>query len=91
MKKLILGLFMTVLPALSLAAAPGVPLDTMEADHTNKASLQRGAATFMNYCAGCHSMEYARYKRVSDDLEIPAELFEENLIFTGAKIGKLVW
>ncbi|WP_417547598.1 cytochrome c1 [Marinobacter segnicrescens] len=90
MKKLILGLFMTVLPALSLAAAPGVPLDTMEADHTNKASLQRGAATFMNYCAGCHSMEYARYKRVSDDLEIPAELFEENLIFTDAKIGELM-
>ncbi|MCK7543854.1 cytochrome c1 [Marinobacter bryozoorum] len=90
MKKLILGLFMTVLPALALAAAPGVPLDTMEADHTNKASLQRGAATFMNYCAGCHSMEYARYKRVSDDLEIPAELFEENLIFTGAKIGELM-
>ncbi|MGM0570343.1 cytochrome c1 [Marinobacter sp.] len=90
MKKLILGLFMTVLPALALAAGPSVPLDTMEADHTNNASLQRGAATFMNYCAGCHSMEYARYKRVSDDLEIPAELFEENLIFTGAKIGELM-
>lgn len=90
MKKLILGLFMTVLPALSLAAAPSVELDTIETDHTNKASLQRGAATFMNYCLGCHSMEFARYKRISDDLEIPAELFEENLIFTGAKIGELI-
>lgn len=90
MKKLILGLFMTVLPALSLAAAPSVELDTIEVDHTNEASLQRGAATFMNYCLGCHSMEYARYKRISDDLDIPAELFEENLIFTGAKIGELI-
>lgn len=90
MKKLIVGLFIAVLPALTLAAAPSVPLDTMEPDHANKASLQRGAALFTNYCMGCHSMEYARYKRVSDDLGIPVELYEENLIFTGAKIGELM-
>lgn len=90
MKKLILGLFMTFLPALGLAAGAGVPLDTMEPDHTNKPSLQRGAALFTNYCMGCHSMEYARYKRVSEDLGIPEELYVENLIFTGAKIGELM-
>jgi ubiquinol-cytochrome c reductase cytochrome c1 subunit len=90
MKKLILGLFMTVLPALSLAAAPAGALDTMAEDHTNKESLQRGAATYMNYCAGCHSLEYGRYMRVAEDLEIPEQLFEENLIFTGAKIGELM-
>lgn len=90
MRKLIFGLFIAILPALGLAAGAAVPLDTMEPDHTNKASLQRGAALFTNYCMGCHSMEYARYKRVSDDLEIPAALYEENLIFTGAKIGELM-
>ena len=90
MKKLIVGLFISVLPALTLAAGAAVPLDTMEPDQANKASLQRGAALFTNYCMGCHSMEYARYKRVSDDLGIPAELYEENLIFTGAKIGELM-
>lgn len=90
MKKLIVGLFISVLPALTLAAGAAVPLDTMEPDHANKASLQRGAALFTNYCMGCHSMEYARYKRVSDDLGIPAELYKENLIFTGAKIGELM-
>ncbi len=90
MRKLIVGLFIAILPALGLAAGASVPLDTMEPDHTNKASLQRGAALFTNYCMGCHSMEYARYKRVSDDLGIPAELYEENLIFTGAKIGELM-
>jgi ubiquinol-cytochrome c reductase cytochrome c1 subunit len=90
MKKLIVGLFISLLPALSLAAGPSVPLDSMEPDHANKASLQRGAALFTNYCMGCHSMEYARYKRVSDDLGIPADLYEENLIFTGAKIGELM-
>jgi ubiquinol-cytochrome c reductase cytochrome c1 subunit len=35
-------------------------------------------------------MEYARYKRVADDLGIPEDLYEENLIFTGAKIGELM-
>jgi ubiquinol-cytochrome c reductase cytochrome c1 subunit len=90
MKKLIFGLFIAILPALALAAAPAGQLDTMEPDHANKASLQRGAALFTNYCMGCHSMEYARYKRVSDDLGIPANLYEENLIFTGAKIGELM-
>ncbi|AZT82915.1 cytochrome c1 [Marinobacter sp. NP-4(2019)] len=90
MRKLIFGLFITILPALGLAAGGSVPLDTMEPDHSNKASLQRGAALFTNYCMGCHSAEFARYKRVSDDLEIPADLYEENLIFTGAKIGELM-
>jgi ubiquinol-cytochrome c reductase cytochrome c1 subunit len=90
MRKLIVGLFIVILPALGLAAAPSGKLDTMEPDHTNKESLQRGAALFTNYCMGCHSMEYARYKRVSEDLGIPQELYEENLIFTGAKIGELM-
>lgn len=90
MRKLIFGLFIAILPALGLAASEGVPLDHIETDHTNKESLQRGVTLFTNYCMGCHSMEYARYKRVSDDLEIPAELYEENLIFTGAKIGELM-
>ncbi len=90
MKKLIIGLFISVLPALTLAAGGAVHLDNMEPDHANKASLQRGAALFTNYCMGCHSMEYARYKRVADDLDIPVELYEENLIFTGAKIGELM-
>jgi len=90
MRKLIFGLVFAILPALSLAAGVAVPLDTMEPDHTNKESLQRGAALFTNYCMGCHSMEYARYKRVAEDLEIPLELYEENLIFTGAKIAELM-
>ena len=46
MRKLIVGLFIAILPALGLAAGASVPLDTMEPDHTNKASLQRGAALF---------------------------------------------
>ncbi len=90
MRKLTFALIIAFLPALALAAGAAVPLDPMEPDHTNKASLQRGAALFTNYCMGCHSTEYARYKRVAEDSGIDQELYEENLIFTGAKIGELM-
>ncbi|MBS3803930.1 MAG: cytochrome c1 [Oleiphilaceae bacterium] len=90
MKKLMLILMIAVLPGFALAAGEAVQLDHMEPDHANKASLQRGAATFTNYCMGCHSLEYARYKRIADDLGIPQDMYVENLIFTGAKIGELI-
>lgn len=90
MRKLIFGLFIALLPVLGLAEGAGDSLDHIKTDHTDKASLQRGVATFTNYCMGCHSMEYARYKRVADDLDIPVALYKENLIFTGANIGELM-
>ena len=56
----------------------------------DKASLQRGAQVYMNYCLGCHSLKYARYKRVSEDLEIPLDMFQDNLIFGDQKMGDLI-
>ena len=64
--------------------------DTAYVDASDKASLQRGAQIYMNYCLGCHSLKYARYKKVSEDLEIPLEMFKENLIFGDQKIGDLI-
>jgi len=51
----------------------------------NAASLQRGAANFVNYCMGCHSLKYMRYQRMADDLHISPEQLQANLIPTGAK------
>lgn len=76
--------------AATLAAGPTVPLDKAEIDLHDKASLQRGAQLFMNYCLGCHSMQYQRYNRTFRDLEIPEELGVENLQFTGEKPGDLI-
>ena len=45
------------------------------------ASVQRGAGLFFNYCHSCHSAEYMRYQRLSEDLELPVEMVENNLIF----------
>lgn len=61
-----------------------------EPDLHDKASLQRGAAVFVNQCLGCHEAGYSRYERVGTDLGIPPELVEENLIFDGSKLGDLM-
>ncbi len=71
----------------TLAAGPNIPLDEAKVDLHDKASLQRGAQLFMNYCLGCHQMQYQRYNRTFKDLEIPLELGAENLQFTGEKVG----
>lgn len=91
MKKYLLALVLAFLPMIASASGGGgLALDHMKPDLMNQASLQKGAALFTNYCMGCHSMKYARYERVATDLNIPLSLYEENLIFTGAKIGELM-
>jgi ubiquinol-cytochrome c reductase cytochrome c1 subunit len=49
------------------------------------ASLQRGAANFVNYCLGCHSLKYMRYSRMATDLEITTPQLVANLVPNGAK------
>jgi ubiquinol-cytochrome c reductase cytochrome c1 subunit len=64
------------------AATEGVELMAADNDIYNKASLQRGARNFVNYCLGCHSAKYVRWNRVGADLGIPeGEL--KSLQFTG--------
>ncbi|WP_028864358.1 cytochrome c1 [Psychromonas aquimarina] len=89
MKKLMIAL-VALLPTLVSAAGGNVHLDKAEYDLTDKTSLQNGAKLFMNYCFACHSTGYQRYQRVAADLDIPAELMKENLIFTDSKIGDLM-
>src|SRR5262245_61988291 len=52
-------------------------------DIANKTSLQRGARNFVNYCLGCHSLQYVRYNRVADDLGLTQDQLKANLMFTG--------
>jgi ubiquinol-cytochrome c reductase cytochrome c1 subunit len=87
MKKLLI-ILMTLLPAVAIAAGGNVKLDKGTYDQTDKASLQRGAQLFMNYCFGCHQMQYQRYQRTFNDLGIPEKMGMENLMFTGEKVGE---
>jgi len=65
-------------------------LGKIKIELNNKASLQRGAKYFVNYCLSCHPAQHSRYKRVADDLGISEELMIQNLIFTGQKFGDLM-
>lgn len=75
----------------SYAAESTYPLDHMEPDLEDKASLQRGLKTFMNYCFGCHSLQYQRYQRTAEDLGIPEPLMLEHIVFdSNTRIGSLM-
>ena len=67
-----------------------IKCDDFMADTTNLSSLQDGLTTYMNYCYGCHSLQYSRYNRIAKDLKIPLELYEQHLIFDGSKPGELM-
>lgn len=55
-------------------------------DVNDQASLQRGAALFMNNCASCHSLKYLRYERMAQDLSIPPALIEQYMKLTNGKL-----
>jgi ubiquinol-cytochrome c reductase cytochrome c1 subunit len=81
--KVLLAVLLLAAPALVSAAGPGVPLQSSGADVRNQASLQRGARLYMNYCLGCHSLQYVRFNTLADGLGLTDEQVAENLRFTG--------
>ena len=88
MKKIIIALLITLMPALGLAAGGGVHLDKADVDLTNQASLQNGAKLFVNYCLSCHSAAYMRYNRMAKDLGLTEEQVQNNLMFAADKVGE---
>lgn len=74
----------------ALAATSDVDLEPAGNDVGNKASLQRGARNFMNYCAGCHSAKYVRYNSIARDLELSEDEVIENLMFNAEKIFETI-
>ncbi len=72
----------------ALAAAPAGGIMQSGTDLSDKASLQRGAKYFMNYCSGCHSLQHLRFSRMAEDLGMSEEEVMENLNFTGAAFGE---
>ena len=83
--------FLLLFPITVAASEAGFPLYEMVPDLRDKASLQRGAKTFMNYCIGCHTLKYQRYKRTAEDLGISESLMLEHLVFDpNTRIGDLI-
>lgn len=97
MRKGLLIIAALLLPGVAWAAGgPTYPNDEIEIDWDDKAAMQRGARTFVNYCLSCHAAAYSRFDRVGADLGIPDDLVRDNLIFTTdvngdkTKVGELM-
>ena len=78
--------------ALSLAGgvrAAGGEVLLMEAkvELGDRASLQRGAKLFLNYCAGCHSARFMRYTRMGRDLGLTEGQLRDNLMLATDRPG----
>jgi ubiquinol-cytochrome c reductase cytochrome c1 subunit len=52
---------------------------------TDLTSVQRGARNFVDYCLGCHSLQYQRWSRVAEDLKIPPTVLQNTLLPPGDK------
>ncbi len=76
-----------LLLSVSALANEGGNLQPSGTDLDDRASLQRGAALFMNNCSGCHSLKYVRYARMAEDLGLTEDQVMQNLNFTGGKFG----
>ncbi len=87
-KRIFAGAALLVLLSGQVLAQEGAA--TLYEAHVNLhdiASVQRGARVFFNYCAGCHSLEYMRYERISQDLGLSEKQVLDNFDFNGAKFG----
>jgi len=60
------------------------------ADVDNKASLQRGARNFAQFCLGCHSLKYERWSRMGQDLDIPPDVLQNDVMPPGDKPAEYV-
>jgi ubiquinol-cytochrome c reductase cytochrome c1 subunit len=79
----LLAALLLAAPGLAGGAAPAIPLQSSGADVSSEASLQRGAQLYMNYCAGCHSLQYVRYNTMAAGLGLTDDQVAQNLRFTG--------
>jgi len=73
------------LPLVALANESEINI-TAPINPSDKASLQRGAHSFVNYCLNCHSAKYMRYNRLMD-IGLSEKQIKDNLLFAGDKVG----
>ena len=94
MKKLIIAVTFGMLcsvtalvPFSAIASGPSVHLDKANNDLTDKESLKKGFKTYINYCLGCHLLQYQRYGRTFDDLGIEEADGIANYMPAAGKVG----
>lgn len=85
-RRIVVGALMWVIPVVGYSAGAELRLLDANIDLGDRASLQRGARMYVNYCLGCHSLNFMRYNRLGRDMGIPEELVRENLVLPGRKV-----
>ncbi len=84
----LLGLIVLCVANSHAETIKNLPMKKAHVNLQDKPSLQRGAKVYMNFCAGCHSLQYMRFNRLAKDIGIVdakgnvlEDLVRENLIF----------
>lgn len=95
----IIGLWVILLGGITLAASAseGRVLQKVHNNLCDKASLQRGAQLYMNYCAGCHSLQFVRFQDMAKDLGIVdkkgivlEQMVNDNFNFLSDKVNQSI-
>jgi len=85
MKKLLAIVLLA--PVLGVASEAGYRLDRSPHDPRDLVSLQSGARIYMNYCLGCHGLQYMRYEGLKD-IGLTEAQIKSYLMFTAEKVGE---
>ena len=85
MLKALLALLLA--PLIAVAAETGARLDHSPHQPTDLVSLQAGARTYVNYCLGCHGLQYMRYSGLTE-LGLTEAQIRDSLMFTADKLGE---
>lgn len=88
MKKILAIIVLSSVPLITLGAGGNEHLMHVKVDLGDRASLQRGARLFVNYCLSCHSASFMRYNRIGHDLGLTDEQVIDNLMFASDKVGE---
>lgn len=85
MKTLSITLLLLVF-SFGLAAEESVELQQANLDPEDRASVLKGAKTFVRYCLGCHSIKHIRYQRIAKDFGIDEKKVLTEVAPEGASI-----
>ena len=80
-------LWMLVFPLSVYASEAGYRLDRSPHDLRDLVSLQSGARTYVNYCLGCHGVQFERYSGLRQ-IGLTEAQIRDNLMFTADKVGE---
>ena len=85
----LVGALLAAVP-LMVFAAEGASYPPAGNDIRDRASLQRGAHNFMDYCSGCHSAQFVRYATMAQDLGFSDAELKDHLMFTSTNPGDTI-